>query len=91
MSSKMAARGETEASSQNWIQLENIVGATNPERATGKMMVLDCIYLEKRAQLTEWGNVPKLWLNRTRALPPPQLTGGRKRNGAGREWKAWDC
>ena len=62
----------------------------NPERATGKRTASDCTHLEKRADLSERG-VPGLWLRRTQAPPSPQLTGGRKRNGAGREWKAWDC
>ena len=35
----------------------------------------------------EQGNVPKPWSDRTQALPPTQLTSGRKRNGAGREWR----
>ena len=84
-------RGETEASSKNWIQLENLIGTTNPEKATGKRMASDCTHLEKRADLTERGNVSELWLRGTRAPPWPQVTSGRKRNGAGREWKAWDC
>ena len=60
---------------------------TNSERATGKRTAPDCIHLEKRADLTEQGNVPKLWPRRSQAPPPPQLTGGRKRNGAEREWR----
>ena len=47
----------------------------------------DSIHLEKRADLTKQGNVPKLWPGRTQALPPLQLTGWRERNRVGREWR----
>ena len=49
-------------------------------------MAPDCIHLEKRADLTEQGNVPKLWLGGTQALPPTQLTdGGREMEQGGSE------
>ena len=67
-------RRETEASSLNWMQLENLIGATNPERATGKSTASGFTHLEKRADLSEQGNAPELWLRGTRAPPPPQLT-----------------
>ena len=47
----------------------------------------DCIHLEKRADLMEQSNIPKLWSGGTQALSPPQLTCRRKRNGVGREWR----
>ena len=53
------------------MQLENLIGATNPERATGKRMASDCTHLEKRADLSERGNIPELWPGVTQALPPP--------------------
>ena len=60
---------------------------TNPKRATGKRAAPNCIHLEKRINLTEQGKVPKPWPSGTQALPPNQPTEGRKRNGAGREWR----
>ena len=56
---------------------------TNPEKATGKRAVPNCIHLEKSINLTEQGNIPKPWPRGTQDLPPPQFTGRRKRNGAG--------
>ena len=50
-------------------------------------MAPDCIHLEKRADLTEQGNIPKLWPSGNQALTPPLLIGRRKRNGVGREWR----
>ena len=47
----------------------------------------NCIHLEKRINLIEQGNIPKPRPSGTQALPPPHLTGGRKKNGAGREWR----
>ena len=63
----------------------------NPERATGKRPAPDCIHLKKRADLMQQGNIPKLCPNRSQSLPPPQLTGWRKRNGVGEGVEAWDC
>ena len=47
----------------------------------------NCMHLEKKINLTIQCNVPKLCPSRTQAIPTPQLTYGRKRNGAGREWR----
>ena len=60
---------------------------TNPERATGKRAAPNCIHLEKRINIMEQGNIPKPWPGWTQALPLPQFTSRRKRNGVGREWR----
>ena len=48
-------------------------------------MATDCLHLGKREDLTEKAKVAKPLFSRTQALPPAQLTGGTKRNGAWRE------
>ena len=41
--------------------------------------------------LTELGNIPKLWPGRTQALPPPQLSGREEEKWSREGVEAWDC
>ena len=48
---------------------------------------MNCTHLEKRADLSKWGNVPELWLPGTEPFPHPSSpAGGRQmeQGGSGR-------